>query len=347
MSFYRERAAAVEKKKAQLIDQLKEAEEENKEAEGELQAMDSQLTKLMDVDGGRPKTDAEMKTYMKELTKKTDNYKAKKTTLHALREEVKVLTNTMEILKTRDDNLTEFNQMQESEKGVEGYVDTQDQLEDVSTQKNKVDQTKGEHLDEISRVVANINTTLRSRKNKLAPQIKELRSIRHKYEEVEKEYTKNKKIYDNCALGLESERIAMEQAVEQNMSGILEEESNYHFLSCLSVITQARIDQTAQELSFQVGEDRLSEGSKTYREEYEKAIGEHETLAKKLRQDKVSVGESHSDNVEQRSMFVNLRTIMDLKRKLQHEAKKRQHDEENSIIFGEGGNDVNRMVIEQ
>ena len=50
-----------------------------------------------------------------------------------------------------------------------------------------------------------------------------------------------------------------------------------------------------------------------FREYYEKTISEQEQLAKKLRQDKISVGESHNDHIEQRSMFVNLRMIMDLK----------------------------------
>ena len=60
-----------------------------------------------------------------------------------------------------------------------------------------------------------------------------------------------------------------------------------------------------------------------------------EALAKKLRQDKVQVGETHSDHVEQRSYFMNLRTIMDLKLRLQVEAKKQQTEEENSILFGD------------
>jgi len=298
------------------------------------------------VEGERPKTDAEMKTFLKELHKKTEVYKQKKTKLQAVRDEVKVLNQTQEILRSRDDNISEFNEQQEREKGVEGSAQVADDLENVSSQKQKIDQTKGEHLDEISRVVANITQTLKSRKNKLAPQIKELRTIRHKYEEVEKEYSANKKVYDNLTLGLESERIKLEQDVESNKNGIVEEESNFHLMQCLTTITQARMDQTAQELSFSVGEDRLSKEFKTYREQYEKATSDNESLAKQLRQDKVQISESHNENVEQRSKFVSLRTIMDLKRKLQQEAKKRQHEEENSILFGESGSDVNRMVIE-
>lgn len=344
MGFYRDNAAAVEKKKDKLIEQLEDADEEKRDAEAELRSLDEQLGQL-NVGNEKPKSDTEMKAYMKELQKKTEKYKEKKTLLQACRDEVKVLQRTEEILRSRDDNITEFNEQMEKDKGVEGYANTQEALEDVSTKKNKIDKSKGDTLDEISRIVANITQVLKNRKNKLAPQIKELRSIRHKFEEVEKDYIKNKKIYDNCALGLESERIQLEQGLEQNLTGIQEEESSYHFLSCLSTISQAREDQTAQELSFQVGEDRLSEKFKTYREHYDKACGDEEALGKKLRKEKVTVGETHNDHVEQRSMFVNLRTIMDLKLKLQEDTKKRMHEEENNIIFG--NMEENRMVIDQ
>ena len=62
--------------------------------------------------------------------------------------------------------------------GAEGYANTHDKLEDVSTKKNAVDQNKGDTLDEISRVVTSITKLLKTRKNKLAPQIKDLRTIR-------------------------------------------------------------------------------------------------------------------------------------------------------------------------
>lgn len=344
MGFFRDNAAAVEKKKDKLIEQLEDADEEKRDAEAELRSLDEQLGQL-NVGNEKPKSDAEMKAYMKELQKKTEKYKEKKTLLQACRDEVKVLQRTEELLRSRDDNITEFNEQMEKDKGVEGYANTQEALEDVSTKKNKIDKSKGDTLDEISRIVANITQVLKNRKNKLAPQIKELRSIRHKFEEVEKDYIKNKKIYDNCALGLESERISLEQGLEQNLTGIQEEESSYHFLSCLSTISQAREDQTAQELSFQVGEDRLSEKFKTYREHYDKGCSEEEALGKKLRKEKVTVGETHNDHVEQRSMFANLRTIMDLKLKLQEDTKKRMHEEENNIIFG--NMEENRMVIDQ
>lgn len=341
MGFFRDRAIAVEKKRRQMGEQVQELEEEKNELEQELKGLDSSLQELV-VDGEKPKTDAQMKSYMKELQGKTEIYKQKKTILMATSDEVKVLEHTEDILRSRDPNIQEFNEQQEKSAG--GYQSTQEKLQDVSTAKNAVDQNKGDTLDEISRVVASITQTLRTRKTKLAPQIKELRSVRHKFEEVEKEFNKNKKIYDNCALGLNTERLGLEQELEMMTTNIMEEESSYHFMTCLSTVSDARQTQCAQELSYNVGEDKLNEKYKTYKDQYETTIADIEKLAKKLRQDKVTVGETHNDHVEQRSMFVNLRQIMDLKLKLQQDAKKQQHEEENAIMFGNGGED--RMVLE-
>ena len=72
--------------------------------------------------------------------------------------------------------------------GVSGFQQTQEALEVVSQQKAEVDETKGKTLEEISSVVEEINTKIKSQKAQLAPQIKELRTLRAKCQEEESEY---------------------------------------------------------------------------------------------------------------------------------------------------------------
>jgi len=333
IGFYRERVAAVEKKKEKLQDQLEELEEEKRDAENDLKQLAADL-KSLEVGGEKPKTDAEMKAYMKELTKKTAKYKEMKTELQVGRDEIGVLSRTQDILKNKLDNLQEFNEDLEKERGVQGALGVQGELEAVSSQKADIDNTKGQTLDQISRIVADITSTLKQRKNKLAPQIKELRSIRNKFEEVEAVYLKKKKQHDNIALGLESERMGLEKEVEDNVLGIQEEESAYHFLNCLSTITQVRLDQMSQELSYQVGDERLNSEHKSYKEMYERSITAQEDAAKRLRQEKVKVKESHGDHVNQRSMFLDLRKVMECKMKMQAEQAKKEDLAADSLVFG-------------
>jgi hypothetical protein len=154
------------------------------------------------------------------------------------------------------------------------------------------------------------NAPGQARKTKLAPHIKELRSVRLRYEGVEGEYSQRKKVYDalvqtvqgwarpslrsrcwllsqrdsifterfgcwQCVVCyvLRSERIKLEQDVTANQNGILEDvpaslfllmsalrvhilwcvqESQYHFLNCLGLITQAKLEQGRPLYSFMV-----------------------------------------------------------------------------------------------
>ena len=59
-------------------------------------------------------------------------------------------------------------------KGVAGYSETQERLEQVSEKTSTLNDAKGKTLEEISRIVTDINHKLKEKKNKLAPQIKEL-----------------------------------------------------------------------------------------------------------------------------------------------------------------------------
>jgi hypothetical protein len=168
-----------------------------------------------------------MYTYS-ELKRKTALYQAYRADLQAEKDEVQILTKTEEILRSRDTHIQEFQEQIEKERGVAGAQATQDGLEDLSAIKGLLDTSKAQTLDEISKIVNTITNTLKARKSKLAPQIKgntfiaiqfsyllfhidrshvsltiviracrlELRSIRHRYEEVEAEYTKRKKVYD-------------------------------------------------------------------------------------------------------------------------------------------------------
>jgi len=323
IGFFRDRAVAVEKKKEQVLENLTELEEEKKEAEQDIRNVEAELKALM-VDGEKPKTDKQMREYMHTLAAKTNQYKQSKAELQASRDEVQVLMRTEELLRSRVDNIEEFNKKLEQERGVVGAAATQANLEDVSAKKGAVDATKGKTLDEISAVVANITQTLKARKNRLAPQIKELRAVRNVFEELEGRYTKKKGQYDALVAGLNTTQIKLKKDVDENIQGLLEEESSYHFLSALTLITQVRLDQMAGERNFLSGSDRLfNNGPASYKEAYEQQIADHDKRGKALRQEKVHVKENHSEFVNQRSMFLSLRNLMKAKEAAQ-KAEKQQ-----------------------
>ncbi len=134
--------------------------------------LDRQLHAAHGGNGGqRPKTEAEVKAYMKEVAARATACKNQKGQLQDLRNECAVLERTEAVLKSRDANLSEYVSELERRRGVEGYTVTQDRLEDVSSSKQRVDQRKEATLEEISRLVIDIGAQLGAKKNKLAPQV--------------------------------------------------------------------------------------------------------------------------------------------------------------------------------
>ena len=70
--------------------------------------------------------------------------------------------------------------MIEKQKGVAGYRETQDKLEDISSIKSQLDNLKGRTLEDISHMVQQLNNKISAKKTALAPIIKELRPMRQR-----------------------------------------------------------------------------------------------------------------------------------------------------------------------
>ena len=99
--------------------------------------------------------------------------------------ELDVLERTLEVLSEKErDIMRDVNDM-EREKGVQGFTETQAHLEKISEAKSAIDEEKGNMLEEISKTVTEINQAIKDRKSNLAPQIKELRTMRQNYQEME------------------------------------------------------------------------------------------------------------------------------------------------------------------
>lgn len=79
MSFYRKPAQGVAKKKEQLLAQLSDKEDEKADLEAQMRELDKQLQQQVGPNGTKPKTEAEVKAYMKEVAGRATtckNYKS-------------------------------------------------------------------------------------------------------------------------------------------------------------------------------------------------------------------------------------------------------------------------------
>ena len=242
-------------------------------------------------------------------------YKSLKTELTQLQSESVVLNRTEQILKARDENLSEFMSQREQEKGVSGYQNTEKELQEISKKKTSTDREKGQTLEEISKIVTDINIALKDRKNKLAPQIKELRSVRQQFQELEQFYLKHKKTYENTAAGLESERLKLEQECEKLQNKALQEESRYHYLNCLHDIASVQLEkvQDQEELQKLSGRPR---GVKTIMNSYNQKIATQIEMKKTLMKQHKKIKENEKPYLKQKSMFENLQRLLTKKKEV-------------------------------
>ncbi|GMI29563.1 hypothetical protein TeGR_g1113, partial [Tetraparma gracilis] len=209
------------------------------EARSEVEEMEAKLNDVAAANGGGmmgpngPMTRDEFKAYGQQLRDKTHRYKQAKEELQKIQQESVVLHRTEQILKGRDRNLEEFLRQQEAKAGVTGYRDAQSRLEMASEQTAEMDDMKGQTLDEISDLVKNITEKLEEKKTKLKPLIKELKDVRKQFQETEQTYLDKKKRYDSVDVGLATERSMLENECNELQDECLQEESRYHYLSCL------------------------------------------------------------------------------------------------------------------
>lgn len=347
LAMYRHHSALVSKKLQQKEADLDEAEQELAEINREVEEKESKISEMA---GPKFMGREEFKRYASQLREKTNKFKKLKAELNEVRDETVVLTRTVAILQGRDAKLGQFLAKLESDRGISGYTDTQARLEKMSKETATLDQTKGKTLEEISNIVTDITQTLKERKNKLAPQIKELRAVRQRYQELEGAFLSQKGKYEHTAVGLETERARLQKECDQLQEECLREESRYHYLNCLSDIADGQVDRVREEAKFERGEGRLLRDFKTWRELYANKVQQQEQLAKQLRKQQKAIKENEGPNMAQRAQFLDLRSLLQLKLKLYKElaGQQQQEDAANIAVFDTmeiGG--ANVMTIDQ
>merc|ERR1712137_795766 len=109
--------------------------------------------------------------------------------------------------------------------------ETEAMLEKASVNKSEVDKAKGKTLDEISAIVKRIESQLKEKKNKLAPQIKALRSVRQNFQTVESHYIQKKNNYDQAKSSIDAEVSRVSSEVKRLEGEVQDAAQQYHELN--------------------------------------------------------------------------------------------------------------------
>ncbi|GMG17691.1 unnamed protein product [Phytophthora fragariaefolia] len=315
LAVFRQHANLQARKLAEKEDELEQLRADKQRL---LRNTEELEAKLASISGSKFMSREEFKQYATTLRNKTNQYKKVKAELAELTAESVVLHRTEQLLKSKDADLEGFLRDLERQKGVSGFLATQEKIDDVSVQNARVNALKGETLEEISRVVTDINQALKERKNQLAPQIKELRTVRQRYQEMEQVYLERKAQYDHTAVGLEAERLKLEQECAAFQEDALREESQFHLLHCQLQLQQGKADKIAQEIEFEQGTSnaRLLRDIRSFQELYKHKVAQQESLTKELRKQQKALKTSAPGKKQQREMFEGLLQLLSCKARL-------------------------------
>jgi len=106
----------------------------------------------------------DFKEFAVKLRGKNNNYRQMKKVLGEIKAEVNVLNRTETILKSKCDNLDQFNRDLEKEHGIEGASKVADQIENLAGAQQQMDQHKDDTLQEMTKVVTEIQTQIKTKK---------------------------------------------------------------------------------------------------------------------------------------------------------------------------------------
>jgi len=319
LGMFRQQANLVAKKKEQVQQRLALVRRDNAAVAADLQSKAAQFEEVK----GKPVLKGEeFRKYASELRGKTAQYKRMKQELAELRAEWGVLSRTQAILEAEAKKVSSFLGEAEARRGLSGYQDTQDELEKVSQQKAEVDEVKGKTLEEISQVVEEINGQIKARKNRLAPQIKELRSLRVQFQEQESEYLDKKQRHDNTKAGLDTETAKLQaecDAAENECNG---HESTCRYYTSLHSIEQVKMERVRADKARQFSRT-MPDGTTvhSYVELYEAKLKQQDQAIKELRERQHSVQENREPNMKQVKLYKNLVKLLRCKQDMQKAAR--------------------------
>lgn len=312
LAIYKTQAAAASKRKENKLEEMQSLEKEKHAleklmADKEAEYVKTKGTKYMKRD--------DFKQYAASLRGKNQKYKKMKKQLEEIRSELAILTRTEQILKNKAEMNDELIQKLEEQKGIAGYSKIEEEMEHVARDRQKIDEMKAGSLQELTKVVQNIEAQLKEKKAKLAPQIKQLRSYRKKYEEKEGDYLKYKKSYENTLMSFEADKKNLEEETNKLWNEYKEEETKYHSLNIQSRIYDALKKTIHMETQFLKNpEARFSDDFKSLSEMYSAKLEQQDEMVKDLKKHQRYVKDNLENNSLQVKLFGDLSKILEVKK---------------------------------
>jgi len=151
-----------------------------------------------------------------------------KKSLEEIKAEVTILDRTKNILKDKAGDVNDFLKDLEKKKGITGYSKVEDQIQDASELKEKIDNAKSQSMEVLTGLIQKIDAEVKEKKQKLAPEIKRLRTLRNKFSDIEVDYNEKKRQYDSVQGSLDNEKERLDKDIGHHVGEYKESEGKFH-----------------------------------------------------------------------------------------------------------------------
>ncbi|XP_075213997.1 intraflagellar transport protein 81 homolog [Lycorma delicatula] len=294
---FRQQAAIIARKKDSIAEEFAELKGKLNKLQEEIQEKQEAVREAGG--GGGILRGEDFKRYVSKLRARSTVYKKHRAELAQLKAEGGVLARTLDILKAKQ------NELSESGDNLQGL---QNQPQDV----------KGHSREELATLVSQLLAQISSRKAQLAPLINDLRPLREKVQEMTATYDEQKRIYDRTAAALDSGSAKLEQEVR----GLREEqesaESQRTLLSAKSIILQVRMQRVSEEMRLYIEKGT----TQSLREKLSQRITEQERISRQLKEEQTVVRETQEKSKHQRQIWTNLKELLECKKQCMEEAQR-------------------------
>jgi hypothetical protein len=250
---YKQQAANVLKKKTELMDRETMLAEDRDRLKSEL----AEKEKEMAAKGGRLLRGEEWREFKRQINEKRDRCVRFKRSLGDMKAETGVLQRTETVLQGR--------------------------LKDPAAYDAEEKKRAGSALEEISKVVQEIQTQTKERKERLQPLIVKMRQMRTDVAELEQEHGRKKAVYESTAGSLGAEKSKLEAEVKTLHDECTLQESQLHVVTAQMQMTALQLERVSGESSGGKGSLLLGQ-FKNYRQLYQHRTQELENLSKTLRE---------------------------------------------------------------
>ena len=246
-----------------------------------------------------------------DLLQKADNMKKKKEVFVKFSKifdgftgEGLVLDKTIKTLKTKSDDYESILQKIEEKQGVSGYKNAKKDIEELSKQKNEIDQSKALTLEEYSKLILQFQQKIKDTQDKHAPQLDKLNKIKAEYETLLPSYNQKKNSYEMSISDFQNQYNKSKEEFSKLETDYKNSQNKYHSLHMNIKYNDEMVKRYEAENYYMTKPDRkLNNTHKSYSEYYKTFIGEQENYLKDLKEQQANIKTNYDDNLRQVSVI--------------------------------------------